>query len=528
VKQLYLHIGLPKTGTSAIQNFFILNDLLLEQKYNLLYPRFGRWSDGSHHNIAFALSNNPFCEMKTIKEQVAFLSELDNLISESSATRVLLSSECFQMFDNEVFKNFASHYYLTIICYIRKQDDYLESIYSQNVRDSTMRERRKFSQYFSSFTEQLFFSKLLDKWKLFENQTYIVKEYNKKYFLNNNIIDDFLDIFEIKNEKIFITEKRKINVSLNKKLVEIKRVLNHLDFDELNLVDLLQKFQSKLEKVPVLDIQTSSFFSNSEKTLLVDKVKVDNETLAHNYGIRKLELELNTAEEVAIKAFDRYLFCDFISYLQENNSRLVEKIISGVRDFIANTAEKIEIEIETNILISLILLMNKTEYFFKNYNKSLEASFLNFLISKSKTIISINFENFDVLTNGHRNFEYSIDGNCIILNAKTIDPSFNISKINIIDYDFIVVYLCVSYTFETELECFYQTFADKSYKGKLVSLIADSNIKNYFLLIDNSDFNGQLRIDIGKEEGLYSIEYIKVFGLKDTNSSMLFHKKEIS
>ena len=34
-KTIYLHIGLPKTGTSAIQKFLVDNDQKLKYKYDL-------------------------------------------------------------------------------------------------------------------------------------------------------------------------------------------------------------------------------------------------------------------------------------------------------------------------------------------------------------------------------------------------------------------------------------------------------------------------------------------------------------
>ncbi|HFU75142.1 MAG TPA: glycosyltransferase, partial [Arcobacter sp.] len=64
-KNLYIHIGLPKTGTSAIQKFLVDNTRVLREKHNLYYPDFGQWVDGSHHKIAFALGNNPYEEMKS-------------------------------------------------------------------------------------------------------------------------------------------------------------------------------------------------------------------------------------------------------------------------------------------------------------------------------------------------------------------------------------------------------------------------------------------------------------------------------
>lgn len=46
VRKLYIHVGPMKTGSSAVQHFFITQDDL-----PLLYPRVGLWADGAHHNL---------------------------------------------------------------------------------------------------------------------------------------------------------------------------------------------------------------------------------------------------------------------------------------------------------------------------------------------------------------------------------------------------------------------------------------------------------------------------------------------
>jgi len=36
--KLILHVGLPKTGTTSIQEFFLKNNTLLKKRYKILYP----------------------------------------------------------------------------------------------------------------------------------------------------------------------------------------------------------------------------------------------------------------------------------------------------------------------------------------------------------------------------------------------------------------------------------------------------------------------------------------------------------
>ena len=56
---LYLHIGTPKTGTTALQNFLPANEEVLEQ-HGICYPDFGfRYTGlGVHRNGHFLVTGN--------------------------------------------------------------------------------------------------------------------------------------------------------------------------------------------------------------------------------------------------------------------------------------------------------------------------------------------------------------------------------------------------------------------------------------------------------------------------------------
>jgi hypothetical protein len=46
--KVFIHVGPPKTGTSAVQHVMRTHD-----NSQVLYPKVGLWADGSHHNLAF-------------------------------------------------------------------------------------------------------------------------------------------------------------------------------------------------------------------------------------------------------------------------------------------------------------------------------------------------------------------------------------------------------------------------------------------------------------------------------------------
>lgn len=280
-KTLYIHIGWPKTGTSAIQKFLVDNFEILQSKYDLFYPDFGRWNDGSHHNIAFALRKNPYCEMKSESEQVQYLKELKEIILSSNCRNILLSSECFNLYDNYIFKElFCDDFEIKIICYLRNQDQYIDSIYGQNVRDPFFKEKQSFRQFLDTFKEKLFYSKTLEQWeKVTHKDNFIIKHYSFEKFVNGNIVDDFLSALNIKpNKNDFKYLKSTINDSYTKNALEYKRLLNTImPKQDVKLVQILQLYSKKYPEEKI------SFLTNEEKNKFNEIFLEDNRIIQNNY-----------------------------------------------------------------------------------------------------------------------------------------------------------------------------------------------------------------------------------------------------
>lgn len=82
-----MHLGPSKTGTSAIQGFF--RD---QGASSILYPKTGRWPDGSHHNLPFAFDGKTQYGGIDIPPWEQLCQELDKEIS-SYKNNILISSE---------------------------------------------------------------------------------------------------------------------------------------------------------------------------------------------------------------------------------------------------------------------------------------------------------------------------------------------------------------------------------------------------------------------------------------------------
>jgi hypothetical protein len=120
---LFLHIGTPKTGTTAIQHFGIDNQTALHKKGVFYFPTdyINTWYGKGHHYTNDIIQNNNAIQ----------------LIFDSNCHAAIISSEGMTDFtDLEIksFTSFFSDFDLKVIVYLRRQDHVFHSLYNQYVK----------------------------------------------------------------------------------------------------------------------------------------------------------------------------------------------------------------------------------------------------------------------------------------------------------------------------------------------------------------------------------------------------------
>ena len=151
--ELILHIGTTKTGTSSLQSFFFESRELLKE-HGVYFPVFTRQTVTPYtrnglflcrHCRNLAQGIDPSKDVDSLEKNLKQLSE-----SLSSHDRVLLSEECFFLFSSRLLEDTQSTkaYWpivarlldeagadeITIVTYLRRQDDWIASQWRQQVR----------------------------------------------------------------------------------------------------------------------------------------------------------------------------------------------------------------------------------------------------------------------------------------------------------------------------------------------------------------------------------------------------------
>ena len=206
---LYLHIGMNKSASTAIQDFFSANRDRLLAEHSVLWPRTGLGHGGrggnSHYAISEALgfTNDPrFFTLD--KARIGTL--ITDLRSEFKAARpraAVMSSEFFVLRrDPERVRLFFGRHNPRIVIYLRRHDAWLGSLFAQAIKSVP---NPKWDSNFESFlafqkktrNQHLSYLELVNAWaKVFGDDRIELRPYREE-LPPSAVIADFLSLLGV-------------------------------------------------------------------------------------------------------------------------------------------------------------------------------------------------------------------------------------------------------------------------------------------------------------------------------------------
>lgn len=302
MKTLYLHIGTPKTGTSALQYFCAGNRKILEEK-GIYYPDLGfRFPDiGKHRNAHFLSYKEYFNKKEKLRDH-----EAEKKIKEEGIQKL---EEAFQTHDTillsdehiwnekemtaETLPALCQHFkeqdvQIKIIVYLRRQDQVIQSFWAQKVKesstitfDSYMRKEKYHRFRLDYSTRMQEFADIVGKENL------IVRCYEKQQYLGEQktITSDFLNILGLEITEEYKNSEKVYNISLEGIYLEVKRLFNSLPQykNQKNyMVDLLKEQQMLDYQNHVLERKKMYFTPEAEKEFM-EKFEEENLSVAKKF-----------------------------------------------------------------------------------------------------------------------------------------------------------------------------------------------------------------------------------------------------
>jgi hypothetical protein len=228
-KELILHIGRSKSGTSNLQHYLKINREELASQ-GVCYPKTGCEKDDAQHEIPLACRRLLPYGQSLREMRAAFEAEV------APFDRIIVSSEAFQtvlwthnlnfFFGAPSTKSWRTlprtprQYHIRAICYIREFLEFASSSYSQHVQTSG--HARGFTSYCRGrFRRPL--SWFVKFWQSFSEEPVFVY-YDRQRLFNQDIVDDFFH--QIALTPPSPTTSYNVNPSISGNLLAFKLLLN--------------------------------------------------------------------------------------------------------------------------------------------------------------------------------------------------------------------------------------------------------------------------------------------------------------
>lgn len=271
---LLIHIGSHKTGTTTIQN--ALRELSKKKQYdNWTYIK----SPKSAANI--------MCSQQYDSSVVSrFRHELQKKIGRKKPSEYwVLSSEALIGNPNQGYLNSGiaakmlrdatQGYKVKIVVYLRRQDDFAESMYTQNIHEG---ESLGFDEFIKGFNsvDSLNYTRILgDFADAFGDENLIVKSYHDAS--DKGILLDFGEIINC-TSLVNASNKRK-NPSYSRQALELAKLCNS-ELDRTKQRSLRTVLQSTMAKNRG---EQFSFFSLDDRAEFLDKYETSNREITKRY-----------------------------------------------------------------------------------------------------------------------------------------------------------------------------------------------------------------------------------------------------
>jgi hypothetical protein len=228
-RRVCVHIGAPKAGSTWLQKTLAENRLTLLER-RVLYPNVSLRGHG-HHDLAFLLAG-PYPEWAT--PQPRTLAELEAdlaaAVRDHSGT-VLLSSENFYLFPHparvrDLLKRTGLAEDITIIVFVRRQDDAHESWYNQTIKAQGY--IHEIDECVHRFFGLWDYSAQLAKWSsVFGRAALRVRPYELGQSGSGALLRDLGLSAGFDTANLQVTETF-VNSGLNRDLLEFQKQVNHL------------------------------------------------------------------------------------------------------------------------------------------------------------------------------------------------------------------------------------------------------------------------------------------------------------
>ena len=334
-KALYLHIGMGKTGTTALQEFFWENREVLAHS-GICYPTLGVKS-GAHHLLSPHVP--PF--LANVWEFISVAVWMPKLEAVAEPA-ILLSSELIAWASKDIARAFCTElkerFDVRIVLYLRRQDNLIMAGYNQQIKAGT--QKLDIHAVLEHQLDRFDYGKKIEPWSsILGEKSIIIRPYEKEQLFMGDIRKDFMHhIFGIDVNEDYKVDSKNSNPRLSFSAMEYKRFLNNLTTDpnqsaEFN--EILLQYSRIVDETSSSIFSSQAILSPEERCEILAKVAPVNEMIARRYLDRtdgKLFYEPypENVENWTRRVISDQEIGDISKFIEQNSSRLTEIIIQTI------------------------------------------------------------------------------------------------------------------------------------------------------------------------------------------------------
>lgn len=353
-----LHIGMPKTGTTALQHFLFENADILRE-YGWIYPNLKKdLQVDCNSYTGGGEEKNGDCFLQAID---SFDPTASNWIRAWKKIRqylkdynvVVSAEELFACDIDELLSEIINSYEnIKVIVYLRRQDRYVESYWNEEVKTNACTSQRfhDMIKYDLDRVKHIHYLEWLDHiGAIIGEENIIVRVYEKAQFVGekNNLASDFLEMLGIKPDWTILKPIMSHNRGLSGNFVEIKRIFNSVlkqnDIEGASMYSELFKDLSAMYKSKEKE---EAYFELEERIKFLKLFEEENQEIARKYlnrpdGIlfydRKVDYPSTLAkatpfEEDMIRTFAYILYAKELQFKKPSQVVKIDTILQNRGD----------------------------------------------------------------------------------------------------------------------------------------------------------------------------------------------------
>jgi len=232
MKKLFLHIGAPKTGTSAIQDFMLRNRKALASQ-GVLYPA-GGMLKSAHHLIGAAIHPQRAKRLGATPRDEALQTAVSQINEEVAAcaphTLVISTEYLWGKLSADNIRRLLtpfSDWDIHVVVYLRRQDLLAQSLYIQAVKTGSA---QSFAEWVNTAVDSgkagFFFHSVLACWRDCGLPVSVIVRIYEKSDIGSDVCADFLQTLGGAPLQGLVNDRRSINTAPDMATTELLRFVN--------------------------------------------------------------------------------------------------------------------------------------------------------------------------------------------------------------------------------------------------------------------------------------------------------------